>query len=67
MEIEEGVIRRGRNFTEEQLDNERERVRENTLRTSDERRRRERETARENRRRINLGLNEDERKGGEGE
>ena len=46
------------------MDNERERVRENRRRTSDERRRRERETARENRRRISLSLNEDERKGG---
>ena len=37
MEIEEFVIRPGRNFTEEQLDNKLERVRENRRRTSDER------------------------------
>ena len=53
----------GKYFTKEQLENERERARENRRQISDERRRRERETTRGNRRRIN----EDEREGGEGE
>ena len=54
---EKGVRRQ--NFTEEQLENERERARENRRRISDERRRTEREVAKQKRRR----LNEDQREG----